>query len=73
MFFDAPHVKDGQIVAHTPREDRVTEVVELVEAAIGYRDEQAAAAAGGARLTVFATSERERFESVATKRGAVFA
>jgi hypothetical protein len=72
VFFDAPHVKDGQIVAHTPREDRVTEVVELVEAAIGYRDEQAAAAAGGARL-VFATSDREGFESVATKRGAVFA
>jgi hypothetical protein len=35
VFFDALHVKDGQIVAQTPREDRVTEVVELIAARDG--------------------------------------
>ena len=61
VFFDALHVKDGQVVAHTPREDRVTEVVELVEAAIGQHQQQAAAAASGG-LHVFASPEREGFE-----------
>lgn len=56
--FDALHVKDGQVAAQTPREDRVSEVVELIGAAMG--DRERVAAAGGSRP--FAAPEREGFE-----------
>jgi hypothetical protein len=63
--FDALHVTDGELVAYTPREDRVAEVVELVEAAIGHREVQAVAG-GAPTLRAFAGAEREGFEPAPT-------
>ena len=55
VFFDALNVTDGHIVSYTPREDRVAEVIELIDVAFGH---YAAQVVNGG----FASPEREGFE-----------
>jgi hypothetical protein len=65
-FFETLIVRDGEIREYIPREDRVVEVVELINAAIGNY-EQVAVAGGG-----FASTEREGFEPLVTNYVAEF-